>query len=61
MSVLSPLKEEISAIVGTPCLVQRDRVGRALFLAIFRSVRATAPLRGWKKRVLQYKTAAITL
>jgi hypothetical protein len=35
MSVLSPLKEEISAIVGTPCLVQRDRVGRALFFSDF--------------------------
>ena len=35
MSVLSPLKEEISAILGTPCLVQRDRMGRALFFSDF--------------------------
>lgn len=35
MSVLSPLKEEISVILGAPCLVQRDRMGRALFFSDF--------------------------
>lgn len=35
MTVLSPLRQEIRGIIGVPCMVQRDRAGRALFYSDF--------------------------